>query len=816
MKVDLHVHSKHSTRPSQWVLQKLGCPESFVEPATLYRIAREKGMDMVTICDHNTIAGSLEISHLDNTFISEEITTFFPEDGCKIHVLAWDIDEAVHDDVQHIRKNIYELVSYLQQNNIRHGVAHPLFAVNDKLTLPAFEKLLLLFKNFEINGTRDGEQNHLLQAVLASLTPEIIEELANTYTIEPAFNEPWVKNLTAGSDDHSGLNIASIHTVVENAYDLDSFFKGLASGGSRPEGVYAEPKTFAYNLYGITYQFFKNKFNLGQYVNKDKFLTCLDRMLCPEPMAKPTISTRIQSYIHHSGVLRLGRKPEQDFREAHKLLRAKAEEVFYEDQDMQHYAKTGEGDAIQPEERWYQLASKSANRSLSYYADTLLDNLTRANPFSLFQDIASAGSLYTLMSPFFISYTLFAKDRAFCREVCTRFQCSNDAVNKPMKLAHFTDTFFDTNGVARTLQQHVQMAQKSGKDYSVLTCAPDKDMKAASIDTVSFPGVVNFQPVGLYDFPEYPSLKLFYPPWLEMLSYVYENGYTHLHSATPGPIGLAALLVSQILKLPISGTYHTALPQYAWYLTEDNAMEDMTWKFMVWYYNQMDKVYVPSKAFGDELTEKGVKEHKITIYPRGVDIERFTPDKRNGFFKNYSLNGSKKLLYVGRVSKEKNLHVLTQVYRDLAAQARENGGNLDLVIVGDGPYREEMEKSLAGENCLFTGYLEGDALAQAYASSDLFVFPSTTDTFGNVVLEAQASGLPVIVTDKGGPCENIVRDKTGYVVPGDNPEALKQSIAELLANPGKMQAMGAEARAYMQGRSFEQCFEQTWEKYCGN
>ena len=91
MKIDPHVHSRHSTRPSQWVLQKIGCPESFTAPSAIYRIARERGMDMVTIADHNTIAGALEIAHLPDTFVSVEITTSFPEDGCKAHVLALDI-----------------------------------------------------------------------------------------------------------------------------------------------------------------------------------------------------------------------------------------------------------------------------------------------------------------------------------------------------------------------------------------------------------------------------------------------------------------------------------------------------------------------------------------------------------------------------------------------------------------------------------------------------------------------------------------------------------------------------------------------------
>ena len=108
MKIDLHVHSKFSTRPSQWILQKLGAPESFSEPERIYEIARGRGMDLVTISDHNRIEGALSIAHLPGTFVSEEITAYFPEDRCKCHVLALNIDEAIHQDIQHVRENVYD------------------------------------------------------------------------------------------------------------------------------------------------------------------------------------------------------------------------------------------------------------------------------------------------------------------------------------------------------------------------------------------------------------------------------------------------------------------------------------------------------------------------------------------------------------------------------------------------------------------------------------------------------------------------------------------------------------------------------------
>jgi glycosyltransferase involved in cell wall biosynthesis len=148
-KADLHVHSKASNRPTEWVLRQFGAPESFTEPREVYRLCRERGMDFVTLSDHDTIAGALEIAHLPGTFLSEEVTVEFPEDGCEIHCLVIGISEVQHCDIQELRRNVYELRDYLEERGIVHSVAHPLFRVNDMLTLDQVEKLLVLFNRFE-------------------------------------------------------------------------------------------------------------------------------------------------------------------------------------------------------------------------------------------------------------------------------------------------------------------------------------------------------------------------------------------------------------------------------------------------------------------------------------------------------------------------------------------------------------------------------------------------------------------------------------------------------------------------------------------
>ena len=184
-----------------------------------------------------------------------------------------------------------------------------------------------------------------------------------------------------------------------------------------------------------------------------------------------------------------------------------------------------------------------------------------------------------------------------------------------------------------------------------------------------------------------------------MLTYCFEQNFDFILAATPGPVGMAALAISKILKLPFHGTYHTAFPQYVGAFTEDQALEDAAWRYMVWFYNQMNVIYAPSQAVKRELAEKGIDAGKILVYPRGVDTNRFHPSKRNGFFRKREMGTGTKFLYVGRISKEKDLHILSDAFRKISVQRP----GCELVVVGDGPYLDEMRRQLRDLPAFFTG-----------------------------------------------------------------------------------------------------------------
>src|SRR5437763_6491406 len=191
---DLHIHSRFSARSEEWLFRRFDFPDSYSDPRALYRLTREAGMDFVTITDHDTIDGNLEIAELEGTFISEEVTTYFPHDPCKIHLLVWGISEAQHAQIAEVRDNIFDLQSFLQEQGIGHALAHPHYSINGKLEVAHLERLILLFKHFEgVNGLRDALLSKLATELLSRLTPAKVDELANRHNLQPTHSEPWKK-----------------------------------------------------------------------------------------------------------------------------------------------------------------------------------------------------------------------------------------------------------------------------------------------------------------------------------------------------------------------------------------------------------------------------------------------------------------------------------------------------------------------------------------------------------------------------------------------------------------------------------------------
>jgi glycosyltransferase involved in cell wall biosynthesis len=291
-----------------------------------------------------------------------------------------------------------------------------------------------------------------------------------------------------------------------------------------------------------------------------------------------------------------------------------------------------------------------------------------------------------------------------------------------------------------------------------------------------------------------------------MIDYIQSERFTELIISTPGPVGLTALVAAKILDIRAVGIYHTDFPQYVRILTQDNYMETLAWNFMQWFYSQLDLVFVNSEYYRQRWIARGIAPERLKIFPRGIDTRLFNPSLRDPKFWTHFGKPPEEigLLYVGRISKEKNLDVAAKAVTRL----RKEGLPVRLLIVGDGPYLKEL-RHIAPE-ASYTGYLKGKELGAAYASSDVFVFPSTTDTFGNVILEAQAAGLPCVVSDQGGPAELITDGVEGFITRSLDVDDFAEAIRRLATDSELRRQMGDHARQRVQDRNWSNAFRQFW------
>lgn len=253
-RIDLRIHSS-SQRPSQWILQRMGCPESFTEPRRIYDIARARGMGMVTITDHNTVSGSLRSRTCPAAFVSEEITTYFPEDRCKLHVLVYDITEAQHAEFQRLRENVFDLVPYLRAQGIVHVLAHPLFAVNDRLARRTSRSPAHVQHLRAQRLARRSPRTASLRQVVEGLRPGDLERLADRHGIAP-YGPGALGQKPGGRQRRPFVPVhrPQAHRVRRPGHPGQPAGRH-PPGRGRVLGAAASPWAMAHNLYGIAYQF---------------------------------------------------------------------------------------------------------------------------------------------------------------------------------------------------------------------------------------------------------------------------------------------------------------------------------------------------------------------------------------------------------------------------------------------------------------------------------------------------------------------------------------------------------------------------------
>ncbi len=791
-KADLHLHSRYSDRPSEWILRKLGIPDSLSDPRKLYETLRGKGHDFVTLTDHNTLGAAEELRGLEGFIPGMEITTYFPEDHCKVHLLAWNLSRAEAEEVERLRPNLYELSAFLRKERVVHAVAHPLIHLDGKMKAEHFEKLILLFQVFEkINGLRAPLGQEVAYACGCALTEKKIQELAKRHNLEPVGPTPWRKSWMGGSNDHCGLYAGGVWTEVAGRHDAETFLRAVEVGEGIVQGEGADPARLVNGLFHVIFDYLRMKVGGQAPRGSDLILKILNRFLAGENPLEITFMEKARyavEMVTSGRIFEFWKSPEGGLSKelSAYLTRPSTRE------ELQRVLETERV----PERRSFRLASKVMNDVGFRIVTRFLQKAEKGDLVGGLEPLAGVLPLGLATAPYLYSFHALRNDRKMWGEVSERFLGHRPESLQNHRRAWFTDTLEDVNGVARTIRTMAGAGREMGADITILTSRPGFTPEA---------GVFNFQPVGVFTIPEYDLQKLSFPPVLELVDHVAQRGYTELILSTPGPMGLAGLLAANILGLRTSAIYHTDFPQYARFLSEDDPLvEGIAWNYMHWFYSQMDRVYVNSQSYLHRWVEKGLAPEKLAILPRGLDTEQFsTRHRKSDFWVQRGARG-KVALYVGRISKEKELDFLARV-----AERMGKSGGVTFAFVGEGPFLPELRRKVP--QGIFTGVLHGERLSQAYASADLFVFPSTTDTYGNVVVEAMASGLPVVVSDQGGPGELLRDPQDGIQVATGDVGKWVTAIEQLIQTKDADQEREVRRQRTVLGRSWNDAFQSFWK-----
>ncbi len=351
-----------------------------------------------------------------------------------------------------------------------------------------------------------------------------------------------------------------------------------------------------------------------------------------------------------------------------------------------------------------------------------------------------------------------------------------------MKVALFTETFLPkVDGIVTRLTKTVTHLVQAG-DEVLIFCpegAPEQYMGARVVGVPAMP------------LPLYPELKLALPR--PAVAEALERFHPDLvHVVNPAVLGLGGIWLAKTKGYPLVASYHTHLPKYLEHYGM-GMLEPLLWELLKAAHNQARLNLCTSTAMVQELSEKGIQH--TALWQRGVDTDLFRPELRSQAMRNRLLAGrsdsGKLLLYIGRLSAEKQIERIKPVLQAMP-DAR-------LALVGDGPYRIRLEEIFAGLPVNFVGYLAGEELAAAYASGDAFVFPSSTETLGLVLLEAMAAGCPVVGANRGGIPDIVSDGDNGCLYepegPGGGADSLTAAVQRLLGDPAEREQLRRNARS---------------------
>ena len=725
----MHVHSTASELSKLGIQRSLNLPECATEPAEVYELAKRRGMDFVTITDHDTIDGALSIAHLPDVFVSEELTVSFKNERQAVHVLCYGITPEDHEWLQAHNDDVETCAAYLGEQDITCALAHPFFAVAAPLTPRHRRRLAQLFPIWETrNGSRAKELNL------------------------PAFVYIETHGGTAigGSDDHAGVDIGATFTETPQCATPAEFLAHIKAGHTETHGAQGSAAKWAHAAMALA-------------------IRSLGGTECDQPV-NPMAVLQIVERVMSEGNLRAGESAtDLGAEDARALLNAWLKAMFPDPKapmaPRDLLRKLQDGELSHPD-----LMRRSRRIHERRLAQAVTETMASVSAGNL--DLGDrAAQLFDACLP----AIPYAAASAFLgREKLKLARADGD---RP-RVALVADGLGSMHGVTHTIQQ-LRERGVPGYEVEVIGTDADVDRRLSSVAEIEIPFYEGLQ-IGV---PGLPAL-------VEALS---EGRYDLIHLVSPGPAGIGAWLLARVMELPVLGSYHTELAAYAGVRSGSSHLEAMAAAALGGFYGACDIVLSPSPATDERLTELGIDSTRIGRWDRGVDLDRFDPGLRDPSL----LPGEVTVLYAGRLTREKGVDRLADAF----LAARERDPRLHLALAGGGPEEAALRDRL-GDHATFLGWLHGEDLPRAYASADAFLFASTTDTFGQVVIEAQASGLPVIAVNEGGPA-SLIRDGETGMLTDASPEAMAAALLAVTSTPLLAERLRRSALAAVSERTWD-------------
>jgi glycosyltransferase involved in cell wall biosynthesis/predicted metal-dependent phosphoesterase TrpH len=704
-RVDLHCHSSASAVSKLGVQRALGLPECATPPDEVYALAKRRGMDFVTVTDHDTIAGVLQLAERPDVFVSEELTARFAGEPQAVHVLCLGITPGDHEWLQAHAGDVEVVAAYLHEHEIACALAHPFYAVEAPLTARHRRRLAELFPIWEVrNGSRARELN--MPAAI------YIDTHGGTGI--------------GGSDDHAGIDIGRTWSETPAASTPEEFLEHLRAGRVAAYGDQGSAAKWAHAAMALAVR------ALGR--------GALDAP--PDPAAVLRMAERVMvEGDARSGTAAADLGPE----DARALLRAwlDAIELDMDERDLLAHMQSDGFSHAALERR----ARRCHERKLAAAVERVLGEAAAGGRADW------AGAALGVFEAC-VAAVPYAPAAAFLGREKDKVASRDDG---PIRVALVADGVGGMHGVTHTLDE-IRERGVPGFEVEVIGTDRNVDRRLSAVAEV--------------DIPFYPGLQVGVPALPAVVDALAEGRYRLLHQCSPGPAGVAAALTAHILGLPVAGSYHTELAAYAGLRSGDEGLALGMRAALGAFYGTCRVVLSPSEASDARLRELGIAGDRLGRWDRGVDLERFSPGRRV----EHRWGDRIVVLYAGRLTKEKGADLLADAF--LAARARDP--RLHLVLAGGGPEEAALRARL-GTSATFLGWLGGVELAAAYASADVFLFCSQTDTFGQVILEAQASGLPVVAVAAGGPAELVADGRSGVLCP-PRAEALASAVTALASS----------------------------------